>query len=105
MKNDAGIRIKTVSKKDWDYEISGYFPDKECSIIDSHGNVVAQVLMILSLPLFYLLYSSHRSESYFTIAINIQKPNDCTNMHSLNFYAKKWHKVSPLVLGWYDPTP
>ncbi|XP_022147638.1 protein LURP-one-related 6 [Momordica charantia] len=43
VKNDAGIRIKTVSKKDWDYEISGYFPDKECSIIDSHGNVVAQI--------------------------------------------------------------
>lgn len=52
MKNDAGIKITTkpkVSKKDWDFEISGYFPNKECSIIDSQGNVVAQVRMSLSL--------------------------------------------------------
>ncbi|XP_038878910.1 protein LURP-one-related 6 [Benincasa hispida] len=46
VKNDVGIKIATkpkVSNKDWDFEISGYFPDKKCSIIDSQGNVVAQI--------------------------------------------------------------
>jgi hypothetical protein len=39
------MRISTeprVSNKDWDFEIKGYFPDKDCSIIDAKGNVVAQ---------------------------------------------------------------
>lgn len=63
MKNDAGIKITTkpkVSKKDWDFEISGYFPNKECSIIDSQGNVVAQIGMnkkageLLSKDLYYV---------------------------------------------------
>ena len=39
------MRISTearVSNKDWDFEIKGYFPDKDCSIIDTKGNVVAQ---------------------------------------------------------------
>ncbi|EXB38970.1 hypothetical protein L484_027406 [Morus notabilis] len=30
-------------KKDWDFEIKGYFPDRDCSIVDSRGNIVAQV--------------------------------------------------------------
>lgn len=46
VKNNA-IRIsthpRTISSKGWDFEISGYFPDKCCSIVDSRGNVVAQV--------------------------------------------------------------
>ena len=48
---DTGIRITTkpnLGKKDWDFEISGYFPGKECSIIDSQGNLVAQVRLNLS---------------------------------------------------------
>lgn len=52
VKSDVGIKITTkpkVSQKDWDFEISGYFPDKKCSIIDSQGNVVAQVRLIISL--------------------------------------------------------
>lgn len=50
VKHDVGIKINTkpkVSTKDWDFEISGYFPGKKCSIIDSQGNVVAQVQFIL----------------------------------------------------------
>ncbi|KAA0055768.1 hypothetical protein IC582_003142 [Cucumis melo] len=46
VKNDVGIKINTkpkVSTKDWDFEINGYFPGKKCSIIDSQGNVVAQI--------------------------------------------------------------
>ncbi|XP_022731697.1 protein LURP-one-related 6-like [Durio zibethinus] len=31
------------SSKDWDSEIKGYFPDRNCSIIDSIDNIVAQV--------------------------------------------------------------
>lgn len=33
----------TTSNKGWDFEIRGYFPDKSCSIVDTRGNVVAQV--------------------------------------------------------------
>ncbi|PON38292.1 LURP1-related protein domain containing protein [Trema orientale] len=34
----------TTGKKDWDFEINGYFPDRNCSIVDSRsGNIVAQV--------------------------------------------------------------
>ncbi|OIV99717.1 hypothetical protein TanjilG_26055 [Lupinus angustifolius] len=46
---NSEIRIsthpRTISNKGWDFEISGYFPDKSCSIVDSIGNVVAQVGM------------------------------------------------------------
>ncbi|KAF3439697.1 hypothetical protein FNV43_RR17975 [Rhamnella rubrinervis] len=31
------------NKKHSDYEINGYFPDRACSIVDSRGNIVAQV--------------------------------------------------------------
>ncbi|XP_057430587.1 protein LURP-one-related 6 [Lotus japonicus] len=38
------IRISIEpSNKGWDFEIRGYFPDKHCSIVDTKGNVVAQV--------------------------------------------------------------
>ncbi|XP_028782775.1 protein LURP-one-related 6-like [Neltuma alba] len=41
------IRISTEPSKStnkaWDFEIRGYFPDKICSIVDSKGNVAAQV--------------------------------------------------------------
>lgn len=44
---NKGIRISTepkaTSNKGWDFEIRGYFPDKSCSIVDTRGNVVAQV--------------------------------------------------------------
>ncbi|XP_027339447.1 protein LURP-one-related 6 isoform X1 [Abrus precatorius] len=42
-----GIRIsvepRASSSKGWDFEITGYFPDRNCSIVDVRGNVVAQV--------------------------------------------------------------
>ncbi|KAJ1439934.1 Tubby-like, C-terminal [Sesbania bispinosa] len=42
-----GIRIsvepRAVSSKGWNFEIRGYFPDKCCSIVDTRGNIVAQV--------------------------------------------------------------
>ncbi|KAL2338795.1 hypothetical protein Fmac_013241 [Flemingia macrophylla] len=41
VKNNA-IRISTRSRGR-DFKISGYFPDKCCSIVDSKGNEVAQV--------------------------------------------------------------
>ncbi|CAL9027530.1 unnamed protein product [Prunus brigantina] len=39
------IRISTKARqnKDWDFEIKGYFPDKDCSIVDSKGNTMAQI--------------------------------------------------------------
>ena len=42
------ITIKTSSEnnrgnKNWDFEINGYFPNRDCSIVDSKGYVVAQV--------------------------------------------------------------
>ncbi|KAL1363954.1 hypothetical protein HN51_012120 [Arachis hypogaea] len=42
-----GIKISTEprvdSKKGRDFEIRGHFPDKNCSIVDTRGNIVAQV--------------------------------------------------------------
>jgi hypothetical protein len=46
VRNNA-MKISTeprVSNKDWDFTIKGYFPDKDCSIIDTKGNIVAQVI-------------------------------------------------------------
>ncbi|CAM8972014.1 unnamed protein product [Rhodiola kirilowii] len=44
------IRIWTHPRmnnaKDWDFEIRGYFPDKDCSIVDHQGNIIAQLGMI-----------------------------------------------------------
>ncbi|KAI9123348.1 hypothetical protein K1719_006237 [Acacia pycnantha] len=39
------IRISTEPRtnKAWDFEVRGHFPDKFCSIVDSKGNVIAQV--------------------------------------------------------------
>ncbi|KAE8731978.1 Protein LURP-one-related 6 [Hibiscus syriacus] len=44
-KNDA-IRISTEPKrsKNWDFEINGYFPERDCSIIDSVSNIVPLVI-------------------------------------------------------------
>ncbi|GAB4838053.1 hypothetical protein Ancab_027583 [Ancistrocladus abbreviatus] len=30
-------------RTDWNFEIKGYFPNRHCSIVDSQGNVVAQI--------------------------------------------------------------
>jgi hypothetical protein len=49
-RNNA-IRVSTEprrSNKDWDFEIKGYFPDRSCSIVDSLGNIVAQVCDLCS---------------------------------------------------------
>ncbi|KAM4087586.1 hypothetical protein ACB094_07G005700 [Castanea mollissima] len=45
VRNNA-MKISTeprVSNKDWDFTIKGYFPDRDCSIIDTKGDIVAQV--------------------------------------------------------------
>ena len=50
-RNNA-IRISVEAKgrkKDSDFEINGYFPDRNCSIVDSRGNTVAQVLITITL--------------------------------------------------------
>ncbi|XP_020410131.1 protein LURP-one-related 6-like [Prunus persica] len=41
------IRISTKARqnKDWDFEIKGYFPDKDCRIVDSRGNTMAHVII------------------------------------------------------------
>ncbi|BFG19025.1 hypothetical protein CerSpe_052990 [Prunus speciosa] len=36
---------RSRQNKDWDFEIKGYFPDEDCSIVDSRGNTMAQELM------------------------------------------------------------
>lgn len=48
VKNNA-MKICTeprVSNKDWDFEIIGYFPDRDCSIVDTKGNIVARVIYV-----------------------------------------------------------
>jgi len=51
-----GIRIsiepRAASNKGWDFEIRGYFPDRNCSIVDIRGNVIAQVQFFKSLKFF-----------------------------------------------------
>ncbi|XP_050219037.1 protein LURP-one-related 6 [Mercurialis annua] len=43
LRNKA-IRVSTEpSNKHWDFEIRGYFPDRDCSIIDYFGNIIAQI--------------------------------------------------------------
>ncbi|KAM3693733.1 hypothetical protein ACJW30_07G006200 [Castanea mollissima] len=45
VRNNA-MKISTesrVSNKDWDFTIKGYFPDRDCSIINTKGDIVAQV--------------------------------------------------------------
>ncbi|KAJ9687918.1 hypothetical protein PVL29_013914 [Vitis rotundifolia] len=45
-RNNITIRTSTEhnrGNKNWDFEINGYFPDRDCSIVDSKGNIVAQV--------------------------------------------------------------
>ncbi|KAM4097508.1 hypothetical protein ACJW30_07G005500 [Castanea mollissima] len=45
VRNNA-MKISTeprVSNKDWDFTIKGYFPNRDCSIIDTKGDIVAQV--------------------------------------------------------------
>lgn len=34
-----------------DFEIKGYFPDRECSIVDSKGSVIAEVTDIVAISL------------------------------------------------------
>jgi len=51
-----GIRIsiepRAAGNKGWDFEIRGYFPDRNCSIVDIRGNVIAQVRNFSSLIFF-----------------------------------------------------
>lgn len=39
----ANKNITREKGSSWDFEIRGYFPDKDCSIVDSKGSVIAQV--------------------------------------------------------------
>lgn len=60
VKNNA-IRISTepnkTRDKGWDFEIRGYFPDKSCSIVDSQGNVIAQVAMYSLISIIFLSFT------------------------------------------------
>lgn len=55
------IKISIESNHDYknhkNFQISGHFPDRACSIIDSNGNVVAKVkykvLLLLSKTIFF----------------------------------------------------
>ncbi|KAL9684262.1 hypothetical protein QQ045_021697 [Rhodiola kirilowii] len=54
------IRICTQPRmnnvRDWDFEIRGYFPDKNCSIVDHKGSVVAKIGVIKELMNSHDLY-------------------------------------------------
>ncbi|XP_044472470.1 protein LURP-one-related 6-like [Mangifera indica] len=45
--NATRISTETCSSsnKAWDFKIKGYFPDRDCSIVDSKGNIIAQIGM------------------------------------------------------------
>ncbi|KAH7572047.1 hypothetical protein JRO89_XS04G0192300 [Xanthoceras sorbifolium] len=43
VRNNAITISTAVTSKDLDFEIKGYFPDRDCSILDSTGNIVAQI--------------------------------------------------------------
>lgn len=38
-----------ISNKHWDFEVKGYFPNKDCSIVDYSGNIIAQVYILFHL--------------------------------------------------------
>ncbi|KAK7304005.1 hypothetical protein RJT34_14981 [Clitoria ternatea] len=37
------IEPNATSNKGWNFEIKGYFPDRNCSIVDIRGNIIAEV--------------------------------------------------------------
>ncbi|KAF5195857.1 Lurp-one-like protein [Thalictrum thalictroides] len=39
------IMVEPRCNKDWDFEVKGSFQDRACSIVDSKGNIVAQVVV------------------------------------------------------------
>ncbi|KAK6944731.1 LURP-one-related [Dillenia turbinata] len=50
---DSNIKISVeprISNKEWDFEISGSFPNRTCSIIDHKGDNIAQVGVEEQLP-------------------------------------------------------
>lgn len=49
---DHVIKISTANA--WDFEVKGYFPDRDCAIVDSGGRTVAQVLVIIQSGLGYI---------------------------------------------------
>lgn len=61
VKNNA-IRIFTRNRGR-DFKISGCFPDKCCSIVDSKGNEVAQVLLKINLFELRIIYLQHDYKS------------------------------------------
>lgn len=48
------IDANEYQNKRRDFEIKGYFPDRECSIVDSKGSVIAEVTDILAKTLLFL---------------------------------------------------
>ena len=52
------------SSREWDFDIKGYFPDRNCSISDSTGNIVAQVIHI---HLFYKSVDLFPFASFFSL--------------------------------------
>ncbi|OWM77324.1 protein LURP-one-related 6-like [Punica granatum] len=45
-KNNNQIRISLEPRKssrDWNFQVDGYFPDRDCSIVDSNGHTIAKV--------------------------------------------------------------
>lgn len=63
------IRVSTEprrSNKDWDFEIKGYFPDRSCSIVDSLGNIVAQVC---DLYMFHNWYRDHFMGKWHVLSV------------------------------------
>ncbi|WCJ42811.1 hypothetical protein M5689_023596 [Euphorbia peplus] len=39
------MKPRIFTHKDWDFEIRGFFPDRDCSIVDFLGNIIAKIGM------------------------------------------------------------
>ncbi|CAN6680738.1 unnamed protein product [Malus baccata var. baccata] len=69
------ISTKATKNKDWDFEIKGYFPDKDCSIVDSKGNTMAQIgvkkELMASKDLYHVMVTPGMDQAFIIGVITI----------------------------------
>ncbi|ONI26436.1 hypothetical protein PRUPE_1G024700 [Prunus persica] len=67
------IRISTKARqnKDWDFEIKGYFPDKDCRIVDSRGNTMAHKELMASKDLYHVVVTPDMDQAFVIGVITI----------------------------------
>ncbi|KAB2633985.1 protein LURP-one-related 6-like [Pyrus ussuriensis x Pyrus communis] len=69
------ISTKATKNKDWDFEIKGNFPDKDCCIVDSEGKTMAQIgvkkEMMASEDLYHVVVTPGTDQAFVIGVITI----------------------------------